>query len=92
MRAQQILAHLRKQPFVPIRIFVSDGATYDVRHPGMAAVSTVEVVIGLEPTSGPASFEDDVPQRFAYCDPVHITRIEPLNGAKRKRRKPTKKS
>ena len=80
MRAQRILAHLRKQPFVPIRVFVSDGATYDVRHPEMAAVSSVEVVIGLEP------FEEDVPQRFAYCDPIHITRIEPINGRKAKRR------
>jgi hypothetical protein len=80
MRAQQILAHLRKLPFVPIRIFVSDGATYDVRHPEMAAVSAVEMVIGLEP------FEDDVPQRFAYRDPVHITRIEPINGRTARRK------
>ncbi len=86
MRAEQVRSHLRKQPFVPIRIFLSDGATYDVRHPEMALVSRVEVVVGLEPT------EDGVFRRFAYCDPVHITHIEPLNGIKPKpRRKPPRK-
>ncbi|MCP4589178.1 MAG: hypothetical protein GY842_00400 [bacterium] len=74
MRPAQILVHLRKQPFAAIRVFLSDGSSYDVRHPEMAAVSRAEMVIGLEPT------EDDVPDRFVYCDPVHITRIEPING------------
>ncbi len=75
MRPAQILAHLRKHPFAPIRFFLSDGSWYDIRHPEMAAVSRAEMVIGLEPT------QDDVPDRFAYCDPVHITRIEPIDGA-----------
>ena len=33
---------------------------------------------------------DGVPERSVYCDPVHITRIEPLDGTKPKRR-PTKR-
>ena len=74
MRPDQIRSHLRKQPFSPIRVFLSDGSTYDIRHPELAAVSRAEIVIGLEATG------DDVPDRFAYCDPVHITRIEPING------------
>ena len=85
MRPAQILAHLRKHPFAPIRIFLSDGCSYDVRHPEMAAVSRAEMVIGLEPT------EDNIPDRFAYCDPVHITRIEPIDGTTPRRRKPKPK-
>ena len=81
MRPAQILAHLRKQPFAPIRVFLSDGCSYDIRHPELAAVSRAEVVIGLGPT------EDDVPDRFAYCDPLHITRIEPINGTTPRQRK-----
>jgi hypothetical protein len=80
MRASEILSHLRRHPFVPIRIFVSDGASYDVCHPAMAAVSHLELVIGLPP------FDEDVPDRFAYCDPIHVTRIEPLDGSKPRRR------
>lgn len=79
MRADEIRTHLRKQPFRPIRVFVSDGSSYDVRHPELMLVTKTEVVIALDPG------DDTVPERSAYCDPVHITRIEQLDGAKRKR-------
>lgn len=86
MRAKEILSHLRKQPFQPIRIYISDGASYAVRHPEMMAVSNTAVFIALPPMRG------GVPDNNVHCDPVHITRIEPLNGAKPKRSKSTKKS
>lgn len=85
VRPQQIRAHLGRQPFVPIRVFLTDGSWYDVRHPEMAAVSRAEVVIGLE------AGKDDVPDRFAYCDPVHVVKIEPLGGTKVRRRRTTRK-
>ena len=85
MRPQQIQAHLRKQPFVPFRLFLSDGSSYDVRHPEMAAVSRAEVVVGLDVHNG------DVPDRFAYCDPVHVVRIEPLDSTKPRRRRTKRK-
>ena len=74
MRPNEIRVHLIKAPFQPIRIYVSDGSFYDVRHPEVAAVSRAEVVIGLRVG------DDRLPERFAYCDPVHITRIEPIDG------------
>ncbi len=74
MRPNEIRAHLTKAPFQPIRIFLSDGSFYDVRHPEVAAVSRTEVVIGLQVG------DDRLPERFAYCDPLHITRIEPIDG------------
>ena len=80
MRPRQIQDHLRKQPFVPFRLFLSDGSFYDVRHPEMAAVSRAEVVVGLDADDG------DVADRFAYCDPIHVVKIEPLDGNKRGRR------
>jgi hypothetical protein len=79
VRPQQIQAHLRKQPFVPFRLFMSDGSSYDVRYPEMAAVSRAEVVVGLDAHNG------DVPDRFAYCDPVHVVKIEALDGNKPRR-------
>ena len=74
MRAEEIRKHVRVQPFRPIRVYVSDGASYDVRHPEMMYVSRTEVIIGLDAENG------DIPERSVYCDPVHITRIEPLDG------------
>ena len=79
MRPTEIVAHLRKQPFHPVRMYISDGSSYDVRHPEMMMVGRTEVVIGLSSNSG------DLYDRFAYCDPVYITRIVPINGKRAKR-------
>ncbi len=81
MRPDDIVRRLRRQPFQPIRLYLSDGATYDIRHPELALVSRSEIVLALEPLT------DDVPERLAYVDPIHVVRIEPLNGAKRGRRR-----
>ncbi len=78
MRADEIRAHLRKHPFRPVRVYISDGSSCDVRHPELMFVTRSEVVIALDPG------KDAVPERSVYCDPVHITRIEPLDGKKRK--------
>ncbi|UCC32474.1 MAG: hypothetical protein JSU86_09365 [Phycisphaerales bacterium] len=78
MRADKIRSHLRKQPFRPVRIYVSDGSSYDVRHPELMLVTRTEVVIALDPG------DDAIPERSVYCDPVHVTRIEPLDRNKRK--------
>lgn len=74
MRPDEIRAHLHKQPFQPIRVFISDGSYYDVRHPDLMLVSRSEIVIGLN------AGRDRLPERNAYLDPIHITRIEPVNG------------
>jgi len=74
MRLDEIRAHLHKHPFIPIRVFISDGSHYDVHHPDFMLLSRAEVVIGLDPGT------DQFPERNAYLDPIHITRIEPING------------
>jgi len=75
MRPDEIKSHLRRQPFHPIRVHVTDGSSYDVHHPDLVLVSRMEIVIGLNPT-------DDIPDRNVYIDPIHVARIEPI-GAKR---------
>ena len=80
MRPAQIRDHLKTQPFRPIRVHISDGSSYDIRHPEMAYVTTTQVMIALKMST------EDLPDKVIFCDPVHITRIEPLNGAKAKRR------
>ncbi len=75
MRPNDIQDHVRRQPFQPFRIFVSDGAHHDVRHPEMVLLGRSELIIGLQ-RGGVDVFEN-----FAHCNPVHVTRIDPLNGA-----------
>jgi hypothetical protein len=75
MNAEQILTHLRKQPFEPFRICLSDGSTHEVRHPELAIVRRREVVIALP------QIPDRLAERLVYCDPLHATRIEPIDSS-----------
>lgn len=74
MTPEAITEHLRAEPFVPCRIFLSDGASYDVRHPELVFILHRKVIIAL-PRPG-----ETYARHSATCDPMHITRIEPING------------
>lgn len=74
MTPETIQKHLLQQPFRPFRIYVSDGTEYDVRQPEMVFITEREVIIGL-PRPG-----QRFARRVAYCDLLHITRIEPIDG------------
>lgn len=82
MAPREIRAILKEQPFEGIRIFISDGEVYDVRHPDMVFVTARRIYIAMPP------LKDGVPAgQTASVDPLHITRVEPING----KRPPTKK-
>lgn len=80
-RPHRIRARLRRQPFLPIRVFVSDGSYYDVRHPGLMVVNRTAVVIGL------GLGDDQLPETLTDIDPVHITHIEPIDGKRARAKK-----
>lgn len=75
MRAEEIQQHLRNDPFLPLRVFVSDGSAYDVERREHAFLWRRRLIIGLNPAP------TGVPSRSVYINPVHVTRIEPIvNG------------
>jgi len=74
MTPETVQKHLLHQPFQPFRVCLSDGAAYEVRQPEMVLVMQREVVIAL-PKAG-----ERFPRHLVYCDLLHITRIEPING------------
>lgn len=78
MRADEILKLQRKSPFTGLRVYISDGSSYDVNHPEMMLVTRRNVYIAIPP-----SWKDAAPGGAVHCDPIHITRIEPLNGRNR---------
>ena len=83
MTAYEIKTLMGTRPFQGMRIYISDGESYEVRHPDMVFVTSTIVQIGLEPLD-----RGDIPTGGSvYVDPVHITRIEPLNGKRRPSRK-----
>ena len=79
MSPKGILQALRKRPFKPFRIQVSDGTTYDVRHPELVMVGKGEVMIGI-PESGDA---DPVFDRVETVSLGHVVKLLPAPaGAK----------
>ncbi len=81
MRPADLRELVRKQPFEPFRLHLSNGVHYDVPHPEMVIVTRTQVVVAV------GSRKEDLPEQLVYCDPLHITHIEPINGAKPKGRK-----
>lgn len=81
MRPEDVREHLIKQPFEPFRIYMSDGAAFDVRHPDMCLIGRSAINVVIPNARRPWMYD-----RLAHCALVHITRIEPLNG--RSARKP----
>lgn len=76
MKPEQLKELLTAEPFVPFRIRMSDGATYEVKHPEMALVSQTVVAIGtgLESPTG-------VPELVRLCALSHITTVEVVRAA-----------
>ena len=74
MRPEDLLNFIRKQPFQPFRITLTDGRTYEVRHPELAMVGRSIVVVGLDPTDEPEPVFD----RMVTVSLLHIMQIEPI--------------
>jgi hypothetical protein len=70
MSHQDLLDLLRKRPFVPFRIYATDGRTYDVRHPDQALVLRTRVILPLSPSP------DEVAERSEHLALHHIIRAE----------------
>ncbi|MGA2062259.1 MAG: hypothetical protein ABSG67_17385 [Thermoguttaceae bacterium] len=71
---EKLRDELRRQPFVPLRIHLTDGKIYDIRHPEMAMVTSREVYIGREETSAGSGVARE-------CDLVsllHVVRVEQM--------------
>jgi len=61
------------EPFVPFRINMSDGKSYDIRHPELALVFPRHVVVAV-----PSEHRAGLMQDLHYCAILHITRLEAL--------------
>ena len=75
MRAEDLLEMLRTRPFVPFRIHMTDGRTYDIVHPGVVLVLRTRAIIGLRPD--PAT---NIPDQSEQIDLLHIVRTSEIPG------------
>ena len=75
MRPEDIHAWLRRDPFVPFRIHLSTGRTFDIRRPGLVLVGRSALVIGEPDPDFDLPVFDTVDLHVALA---HINHIEPL--------------
>lgn len=80
MSPEVIKSHWRREPFTPFRLHVSDGTAYEVHVPEFMYLSSRELVVGVDESA------DGLPARSVVIDPLHVARIEPMNGNGKRRR------
>lgn len=70
-----LIEDLQKKPFEPIRLYVVDGTTYDIRHPEQCMVGVTSVIVGVASKQSQMPFE-----RMIRIDCQHIHKVEPIAG------------
>jgi hypothetical protein len=64
---------LNRRPFEPMRVKLSSGEIFDIRHPEMAMLTKSALVISLPESDGGPS------DRFEVCSYLHIASVETLS-------------
>ena len=77
MSPADVLPALRKRPFEPFRIQVSDGSAYDVRHPELVMVGLGSLSVGIPAANQP----QPVYERVETISMRHIVKLIPLAAA-----------
>lgn len=72
MTVQPFREMLARRPFQPVRLILSSGQSYEIRHPEMAMLTRTSILIGTDLA------EDGVPAEFKIISLLHVTAIEPL--------------
>ena len=73
MRPQDVLAQLRRQPFVPLLIRLSNGQEYTIRHPELVLVGRSSVNIGTPAPDLPPGVYD----HYEIVSLLHVAQIVP---------------
>lgn len=72
MTVQTFREMLARRPFQPVKLTLSSGQSYEIRHPEMAMLTRTSLLLGTDVA------EDGVPAEFKIISPLHVTAIEPL--------------
>ena len=76
MTPEDLIAFTRRQPFEPFRVVLTDGATYEIRHPDMMLPTLRTVTIGI-----PAEPGQEVAERSITAAMIHVVSVEPMERA-----------
>lgn len=74
MRPDDLIEFVRRKPFLPFRIHVTDGQSFDVRHPEQVLVLKTRVLVAVGGKNG-------IGDRSEHIALIHVVRIEDLADA-----------
>jgi hypothetical protein len=77
MTADAVFARLRRRPFVPFRLILTSGTTYDILHPEMLFISKSGLTVAIYERNQHPSPEE-IPVREALVSFLHIAATEDL--------------
>lgn len=83
MRIEELQRLLRRRPFQPFGLHMSDGSMYPVRHPDQVILTPRAAYVGVD-----VDPEAPLAQDVVICDLIHVTRLAPLDGHRGKRPRP----
>jgi hypothetical protein len=75
MRAEELAQLIRRKPFQALRLHLTTGQTYDIRHPEFIIVQRQSAEVGLDPDP-----KTGVVDRVEYLSLLHIVRIENIES------------
>ena len=87
MRLTDIHDQIKASPFVSLRLHFSDGSWFELRHPEFLTITRSVLALTIPGKRG-AKFAE----RVVLLDPVHLVRMEPINGNGSQRKRRTKTS
>jgi hypothetical protein len=73
LTSADILARVRQQPFVPVRLSTSAGETFDITHPDLVLVGRRDVTIGIADPDEPSIYD-----RQVRVSILHVTTMTDL--------------
>ncbi|MFI5455260.1 MAG: hypothetical protein ACHRXM_07385 [Isosphaerales bacterium] len=75
MAPQDLVEAVRRRPFAPFRITLTEGSTYEVRHPELCMVGRRAAIVGVPVPGDPDLLFD----RSVTIDLLHIVKLEPVD-------------
>ena len=79
MTLQDFERLLKARPFQPFRVRLSSGETHDIQHRELAFLMRTKLMLGLDPD------RTGYPDEWTMISLLHVTSIEPVSQAKKRK-------
>lgn len=74
MTVQTFREMLARRPFQPVKVTLSSGQSFEIRHPEVAMLTRTSLLIGVDVA------DDGVPAEFKIISLLHVTSVEPMTN------------